>query len=398
MNYRMRKLKYKALASFVITAAIVMGCIEPYALEGVESNPDFLVVDGFIDASNLTATVKLSRAIGLDDGNYYPAVRNARVVIASESGEEIQLQQVDLTQHPEYDTGTYVAFDIALDPTQRYKLGIALNNGSKQYESDYITIEKAAPIESVTWDIRGDDMRILVNSVESNDNSPFYRWRYEETWEYNSALYSTFYMDADREMIFRPFDEQIYTCYRNEPSFEILVGSSQNLNSNVIRNYPVRSVPRNSIKISRMYSINIKQYGLTEDAYTYWLDLYKTTESTGGLFDPMPGQIFGNIHAVSNPSEMVIGYFSASTVEEKRVFIERRELPAEFTNYRYPFCDSDTVFNEDLQFVSPGTTFYNAVYDAMGLTVIGYTISSLNCLDCRVSGGGSTSKPDYWPR
>lgn len=399
MNYESSIMIKKVFVWFVAAAAIVMGCVEPYALEGIESNPDFLVVDGFVDATNLTATVKLSRAIGLDDGAYYPAVRNARVVIASEAGDEIHLQQVDLSQYPGYDTGTYVAFNLDLDLTKRYKLRIGLNEGSgKQYESEYVTIEQSAPIESIEWRVAGDDLKILVNSMETDDNSQFYRWRFDETWEYNSALYSTYYMNGQREMVPRPPNEQVYTCYREVPSFEILIGSSQNLTSNVIRNYPVQSIPRNSIKISRTYSINVKQYGLTEDAYTYWLDLYKTTESTGGLFDPMPGQIFGNIHAVSDPTEMVIGYFSASTVEEKRIFVERSELPDEFVNFRFPFCDSDTILNDDLQYVQPGTTFYNAVYDQMGMSVIGYTISSLNCLDCRYFGRGSTTKPDYWLR
>jgi hypothetical protein len=398
MNLGMTSIADRVRILFLGLAVVVAACIEPYALEGVESDPDFLVVDGFIDATNLAATVKLSRAIGLDDDSFYPAIRNARVAIESESGNEILLQQVDLTQNPGYDTGTYLAYDIPINMAERYRLKIELNNGAgKQYLSDYITIEKAAPIESVEWDTAGDDVRILVNTVETNENSRFYRWRYDETWEYNAPFYSAYYMDAEREMIFRPNNEQIYICYREVPSFEILIGSSQNLNSNVIRNYPLKLVPRNSIKLSRTYSINIKQYGLTEDAYTYWLNLYKTTESTGGLFDPMPGQIFGNIKSVTDPTEMVIGYFSASTVEEKRIFINRAELPPEFFNYRHPFCEIDTILNENLSFVAPGSTFYYAIYDLTGREIIGYSISSLSCLDCRRFGGGATTKPDYWP-
>lgn len=397
MKLKMINIRYAMLA-VLVSAGIITSCVEPYALEGIESDPDFLVVDGFIDASNLTATVRLSRAVGLDDGNFYPAVKNALVTIESETGDAIQLNQVDLTQNPGYDTGTYLAFDLAIDLSKRYRLRIGLDNGSgKQYESDYITIQKAAPIESVEWEVTEEDIRFLVNTTETSDASRFYRWRYEEAWEYNSAFYSTYYMDLQGAMRYRPMSEQIYVCYSELPSFEILIGSSQNLGSNLIQNYPIRSVPRSSIKISRAYFINVKQYGLTEEAYTYWLDLYKTTESTGGLFDPMPGQIFGNIRAVNDPAEMVIGYFSGSTVEEKKVFVTRGELPREFANYRHPFCDIDTVLNEDLPFIEPGTTFYNSIYNEMG-SIIGYTNSSLTCLDCRYFGGGSTTKPDYWPR
>jgi hypothetical protein len=394
----MKSVRNKIWILIIGFAVIVAACVESYTLEGVESNPNFLVVDGFIDATGRTAIVKLSRAISLNGGRQYPAVSNARVAIESESGDEIILEQVDLHQYPGYDTGTYLVQNLEIDASKQYKLTIGLNNGAgKKYESDFVTVEKAAPIESLEWDILGENVRILVNTKESSENSRFYRWRYDETWEYNAPLYSTYYMDADKEMIFRPPTEQIYQCYREDPSFEILIGSSQNLSTNVLRNYPLRYIPRTSIKLSRLYSINVRQYGLTEEAYTYWLNLYKTTESTGGLFDPMPGQVFGNIHAVNASDDMVVGYFSASTVEEKRIFINRSDLPRGFLNYLQPFCDVDTVLIPDLEFEDPGTIFYNAIYDAMGFNIVGYTRSAPICLDCRRYGGGTLVKPEYWP-
>src|SRR5690606_37326954 len=110
-----------------------------------------------------------------------------RVSIESESGEEFLLYQLD---------GTYLSYDLPVDMAKKYKLKIALKNGSgKKYESEWVTIEQAAKIESVRWDIFGDNVRILVNTSESEGNSRYYRWRYTEVFEYNAPLFSHYYLN-----------------------------------------------------------------------------------------------------------------------------------------------------------------------------------------------------------
>ena len=52
----------------------------------------------------------------------------------------------------------------------------------------------------------------------------------------------------------------------------------------------------------------------------------KNTESLGTIFDAQPSEIKGNIYSASDPAEPVIGYISATTIEEKRIFIEQADL------------------------------------------------------------------------
>ena len=70
------------------------------------------------------------------------------------------------------------------------------------------------------------------------------------------------------------------------------------------------------------YSILVRQFPLDAESYTYWLSIQKNSQSLGGLFDLQPGQVNGNIHSVTHPGEPVIGYVSASGVQEQRIFIE----------------------------------------------------------------------------
>jgi hypothetical protein len=66
-------------------------------------------------------------------------------------------------------------------------------------------------------------------------------------------------------------------------------------------------------------SFLFRQYPLTEQGYTYWLTVQKNSQSLGGLFDLQPAQIKGNLHCITNSANPVIGFISASTVQEKRI-------------------------------------------------------------------------------
>lgn len=366
-----------------------IGCIEPYTLEGVKTDPQYLVVDGFIDASESTCAVRLSRAVSLNTEHVPPGEVGASVSVKSEDGEEFFLAEVEAE-----DTGLYLADDVSVVSDKSYKLYIVLGNGS-HYESDFIRIERAAEIESLIWEPEAEDVKIRISTVPNTSSTQFYRWRFEETWQYNAPRASSFIIRDGMAQLREPH-ERVYTCYRTEPSYNILIGSSQHLASNVVQNYVVQSIPTSSIKISAIYNIRVGQYALSEEAYTFWLNLYKTTESTGGLFDPMPGQVIGNIKGVTNPSEPVVGYFSGSTVEEASVWIRRSDFAAGYVRYRTPFCAPDTLAVDQIAGLPERTPLIDAIYGPFG-SVVGYTFGSPSCVDCRIYGGGTTTKPEFWP-
>jgi hypothetical protein len=68
------------------------------------------------------------------------------------------------------------------------------------------------------------------------------------------------------------------------------------------------------------YSILVRQIALDYNAYLYWQALLGSTELTGSLFDPQPGQVTGNIHSVTNPKEPVFGSVSVSTATDEKDF------------------------------------------------------------------------------
>ena len=59
----------------------------------------------------------------------------------------------------------------------------------------------------------------------------------------------------------------------------------------------------------------------------------------GSLFDSQPSQLKGNIFNVTNPDEMVIGFVSAGTITEKRIYINNFEIPSFKLNTNNSNCE-----------------------------------------------------------
>lgn len=365
-------------------------CVEPYVPEGVRENPDFLVVDGFINASNNTATVKLTKAVGLNAEGTAPTVMDANVTIESSSGEIFALLY-------SLENGGSYNGPIAVDYTKKYKLRIDLGFSGKEYESDLIEIQKVPEIESVNLQFDDDALRFMVNTSPSEESSKYYRWRFDETWEFTSTYFSSYLLEGGQARL-RTSAENINKCYRTDPSSSINVASTQSLVTNSVKNFEIHAVDRGSIKLWRRYSMNVQQFALTEEAYSYWLKLYKTNENVGSLFDPMPGQVIGNIRSTRDPNEVVIGFFSGSMVSEKRIFITSQDMPEDYSTYRPMRCQLDTIAIEFIPLTPENVLLVGPVYSEGGIPqIVAYTSAPPTCVDCVSYGGGSINKPDFWP-
>ena len=123
-----------------------------------------------------------------------------------------------------------------------------------------------------------------------------------------------------------PYDSSIFICWQSDSLTEILLGSSAALSEDLIH-LPIVTIPSGSQKLSVLYSINIIQYGWSEAGYQFLQAMKKNTENTGSVFNPLPSQLIGNIHCLSDPSKMVVGYFNISPEQEKRFFISAADVP-----------------------------------------------------------------------
>jgi len=75
-------------------------------------------------------------------------------------------------------------------------------------------------------------------------------------------------------------NEDLQRCWKNITSTDIIINSTEKLESDIIQKFPINFVSLETDRLSYRYSILVKQYCLTRDAYVFWDQLKKTLTST----------------------------------------------------------------------------------------------------------------------
>jgi hypothetical protein len=369
----------------IIFCILVVGCVEPYSPPALNQTINYLVVDGFVDTKNGTASVLLNHAQGLSDQNIPVPILFATVTLEGNDNSSVEL-------HAGSPDGFYEKTGLLLSNDIQYRLRIKTKT-DKEYLSEFITPKVSPPIDSVTWKPVSDGIEIRVNTHDDTNNSKYYSWSCDETWTYHSPFTSR-YKYVGGQILFRQPEDDISTCFRNDRSSNISLGSSLKFNKDIIQESLVHFVKRGDERLSAHYSILVKQVVLSREAYDFQENLKKTTEQLGGLFDPQPGLVVGNVHCIDTPSETVLGYFNGGTITEKRLFIRVGQLPIYLiVPPTKSDCTIDTLPLEAVPTFVSDWLIIDGIYNP-GLT--GYSITPKACADCREQGG-YLEKPSFWP-
>lgn len=379
-------MKKRAIHILLLFTGTVLAasCVEPYQPKLSEDFKDILVIDAFLDATTRKAAVTLTHAMKLDNTQGAATESAAQVTVEEQSGSSYPLQEIQ--------PGQYETTGLNIDFKKQYRLTVKTKDG-KTYQSAYITIQQTPAIDSITWKPNDQGITLYANTHGNTalNSTGYYQWSFTETWEYTSRYYSSVIF-KDGMVTLRPRELDTYYCWKTVPSTGISVGTSKKLSEDVIREFPLTRVPRGSYQLSRTYSINVQQRSLTEEGYNYWLQLQKTTENGGGLFDPLPGQVTGNFTCLNNPDEPVLGFFSGCTTDEKRLFIGIRDLPRYLQLAPpYPACAVDSIP------IAVIRTIMGELYliDSYGMGPAGYLSTARSCIDCTTMGG-VTKRPEFW--
>jgi hypothetical protein len=372
------------MRKIVFVILVLLGsCKDPYELPLRPSDEESLVVEGFLNSGQGSTTIALSRAIDLQ----------STLQFKPELGAQVFVQGKDNTTYPlvEVANGNYTVSQLPLVTGQEYRLHITTANG-KEYQSDYVVVKQTPPIDSISWRHEDDGIRIFANTHDPANNSKYYRWEYEETWEINTYFQAVYKWISGSTIEPMAPNESTYRCWKHLNSSTIFIGTSSQLQSDVIVEAPLLHIPKNSEKLGVRYSILVKQYILPKEGYEFFQLMKKNTESLGSIFDPQPSELRGNIHCISDPQELVIGFISASSVEEKRIFITEREAGGTFSVY----CESISILNnpDTIKAWIPSFLPYDAEKNPFG-QILRYKISTQPCVDC-TKRGGLLNKPSFW--
>lgn len=369
--------------SFTIACGGVLlglaGCVEPYVPAVLDAPTSALVVDGFINGNGRTR-IKLARSASLT-ASTLPTEKGAKLFILDNAGTRYQLS--------EKTAGFYQSDSLSLPAGRLYQLRIT-TAANATYESALVPMKSTPPIDKLTWQLTGSQVLISVSTHDPAQQARYYRWTTAETWEFNSAFKSTLQYERRRDtVVYRP--TLIYTCWQSLLNSGIKQASTAQLSQDVLTNIPLLSVSDRAERLSVRYSVLVRQYAETAEEFAYYDLLRKNTESVGTVNDPLPTQLAGNVRRVDG-TEPVLGFVSAHTVQQQRLFIDRNDLPLpkEWV-FDTPYNNCELVFGlPTYLFNSPGNV---PVSLEVGSPVV-YTGATRECVDCTLRG--TNVKPSFW--
>ncbi len=351
-------------------------CVDPYMPPVLDANANYLVVDGFLNGNGRTR-ISLTRTTNTAATSAPPPERGARLTLVDDAG----------TRYPLTETspGRYRSDSLLLSPARQYQLRLTTSAGVA-YASDLVPLKITPAIDQCRWRLANNQVQLLLSTHDATQASRYYRWGFVETWEFQSAFESELeYRGGRLDYRITP----IYTCWRTERPSAIRQASTAQLSQDAITDLQLLSLGSRTERFKIRYSALVSQYTETPAEFAYYELLRKNTEAVGGVNDPLPTQLSGNVHRLDNPAEPVLGFVSAHTVQQQRLFINRQDLPL-LNNLAY-----DTPYRDcTLSKAVAGLDFSRPDIVAIRQDTAGLLVSSAACADCRLRG--TNVKPSFW--
>lgn len=359
--------KYAKINALLVLALLLGGCFDEIQLDLPEGGDPKMIVEGYVNQgqNELEVFITVGNSTSFEDeaGDVellpletafliyngvpfpqYPLENNTlnRLTIADfeqlapSNGAPVYQLQVELADGRTYQSAsellqplpTVDSIDVAYYTRERRnEIGVVL-------EQDFVEILLSTPLQI------------------GNAEKALLRWELSGVYRFIEAP----------EPISSTLDPQ-KACYIDDDlsGDQILLFNGRETTEDDLRRFPVmRDIPLNYFFASGYY-LTVLQQTLTPAAYEYWDQLRENANPGGGLFDPTPGTVTGNITSINDPEETVLGFFYATQTDTFRRLIRPRELG----------------------------------------TPLGYCTNLMNqnreqCDECIILSNSTLIKPDYW--
>ena len=388
----MKKTYIRLIVTAAILALSAVSCIYPFTPEPQDGS-GALVIEGDILLGDFTV-VKVSHTAPVDSPESAVEPPVGKVWVEDDSG---------TTYEGVVTRGVYQVDTRNAPADRRYRLHFLRTDHYKEYISEWGESPVVPEIDSLSYNLDFDRSRLNVALSMHSRGGSFFRWNYVENWEYHayynpelkyippqSGWWGT---SGNGEVVPMPSGESTYACWGHEVSSEILIFSTEKQTDDRFVDLEFRPIPRDDVKISYVYHIDVYLEPLSPDAYKYWDTVKANSEYNGNLFAPNPSELVGNIRCVQEPDEMVMGYISVAKQAHKDLFIHHTD--ARFYKDKYPY--------EEPVEAGPGDWYklYRDGYLPFTYGEIPGNVSDTywaraRCVDCRIMGKGTTKRPEDW--
>lgn len=387
---------------------VCSSCVEEFTFQ-VETTNVLLVVEATITDEFKNQEITLSNTYSLKD-SVSSFEKNAIVTIIDQNKVVYDFQEVS--------SGKYLSVNkFSAQPNIDYLIKIKRSNG-KTYESKTSKLTGTKKMDSIYAkrtinDFGIDGISIYLDSYDQTAESQFYRYQFEET----NKIILPYFSNAELEIVSEIFPYEVRTipkteedrvCYKKTNSTKIIQTTTLNLSEDRVSKFEINFLPGDDYFLIYGYSILVKQYIQSYEAYSYYKTLGNQSVSSSNFSQTQPGFINGNVFSTTNSEENVIGFFEVSAMSKKRIFFKYKDFYSTepFPRFRfdcpliappiarghYPESSRspllEAIRQGDYVFYSINPDAYNGVGDGP------YLMVPKECSDCRTQG--SNIKPNYW--
>jgi hypothetical protein len=398
------------IISIILLLFALKACVDPY-FPKTDIYENVLVVDADLTNIFKKQKVVLTRTNRLETDTILTESK-ANVYIKDDSGHTYSFTESEKS-------GVYLSDEeFNAVPNIAYSLHITTKSG-EEYESreEYLTPQNQITnvyAEMLTTNEGITGAQIYVDSdIDAIGDARYIRYKFEETYK----IYTPNSINKTMEIVDETFNSyrviftthvppRPRTCYTTLTEKKIMQLDMEDLSSEGVVKYPVRFIPPEDLHmIKERYSILVKQYTQSKDAYNFYKTLNKFSRQESLLSDYQMGFVQGNLYA-TDKNHKIVGFFDVTSVSTKRIFFNYEDLFIDEPSYFHP-CTSKTYdyritlpserdlilyYGRDLQPPWDVIT-YEIVGEAPYLSPI-ITFVNPECGDC--SKFSNPIKPEFW--
>lgn len=312
---------------FFLVAAVSVGitCTEPFEPQTVTFE-SALVIDATITNEMKQHELFLSRTYRFEQEGPN-AERNANVKIVDGAGNEFAFQETS--------PGTYVS-EVAFSAVAGtdYQLMVTAGNG-RSYTSEISKLPAFTQIDDLYAErLVNDDgvegMAIKVDSYDATGNSKNYRYEYQETFKIIAPEWTTQDLIGDPaggcDVLVVPREGEEQVCYATVDSNSLILTDTNGFTEDRVSGFVIRFINRDNYILSHRYSILVRQFVQSNQAYTFFKTLDEFSGSESLFSESQPGFLSGNVFSEEDPNEKVLGYFDVASVTEQRLFFDYEDF------------------------------------------------------------------------
>lgn len=342
----------KLLGKFILIAFVVSACIERIEFDA-KAPQQLTVIEGNISNAPPPYSVKLSRGIPLGiDSLVSSPIEGASIKLFDDRGNSEQFYE---TTPGNYVTGGVIQGVVG----HSYYIQVTTPSGNTLV-SEPERIEPVGEIENIRYEYEARTIMTSFGETEANvfnvfvdanagtNAEAYVRWKYTGTYKvitYPELHYTwnppyTPYKDpfpcsgyilvpgpeGSGGLLLQVDDCTCCTCYAKHYESKPQLSDTQLIQGNQFKNIKVGEVPITNATFYEKYMVEVEQMSLSKNAFNFFKLIRDQKENASSIFQPPSSEIRSNFSS-SNTNERIAGYFWATAINKKVIFIYPEAVP-----------------------------------------------------------------------